>query len=74
MGLVGYPLLIVNGASEAFGNGMGIVPFLPGALFELVFRIWLIAKGFDPGGAAAAQTDNTAEPKQPPHPTPVSSS
>jgi len=74
MGLVGYPSLIVNGALEAFGNGMGIVLFLPGALFELVFPNWLIAKGFNPGGAAAAQTDNTAEPKQPPHPTPASTS
>lgn len=73
LGLIGYPLLIINGGLEAFDQSVGIVLFLPGALFELLFPIWLIAKGFNPQ-PGTTPTENVAEPKQPLHPPPASTS
>ncbi|NOU98857.1 DUF4386 domain-containing protein [Paenibacillus planticolens] len=55
LGLIGYASLLTSGLLELFGYSSGMILFLPGALFELLFPIWLIIKGFN---------TSTMEPKQ----------
>ncbi len=47
VGAVGYVALFASGWLEIFGYDTGNVLFVPGAIFELIFPIWLIAKGFN---------------------------
>lgn len=44
-GFIGYALLLAGIVAEFFRLPYGIVLSIPGGLFELVFGIWLIAKG-----------------------------
>ncbi len=66
LGAVGYAALVASGWLAIFGRESGNVLFIPGALFELIFPIWLIAKGFNAGTpvadrrAAAATSPATA--------------
>lgn len=46
LGFVGYIALAANGLLEIFGYSMGTTLFIPGAIFEAAFPIWLIVKGF----------------------------
>lgn len=46
LGLIGYILLALGACLELFGYSVGIMLSLPGGLFELVFGIWLMVKGF----------------------------
>ena len=50
LGLIGYPVLLVGTLLAIFGvtdvtQGVGMVSVVPGALFELIFPIWLLARG-----------------------------
>jgi len=47
LGFVGYIALFAYGWSEIFGQNIGLVLFIPGAIFEIVFPLWLIVKGFN---------------------------
>jgi hypothetical protein len=47
LGFVGYIALFVYGLSEIFGLNIGLVLFIPGGIFEIVFPLWLIIKGFN---------------------------
>ncbi len=60
LGLIGYAALIASGSSEIFGYSIGMVLFLPGALFEIAFPIWLIVKGFNSSAivSESAKTDS----------------
>ena len=62
LGLIGYPALLVGTVLAIFqvtdmNHGAGLIAVVPGALFELIFPIWLIARGF--GGACV--TDQPEE-------------
>jgi hypothetical protein len=46
LGLLGYALLALGACFELFGYPVGILLSLPGGLFELIFGIWLMLKGF----------------------------
>lgn len=46
LGLLGYALLALGACLELFGYRFGIVLSLPGGLFEVIFGIWLLVKGF----------------------------
>lgn len=52
LGVFGYGVFVVATVLDMFGavdvvNGAGLLLLMPGALFELVLPIWLIAKGFN---------------------------
>jgi Domain of unknown function (DUF4386) len=47
LGLIGYATLLTAALLEVFGYSTGLVLYLPGALFEIVFPVWLIVKGFN---------------------------
>lgn len=47
VGFIGYLLLAVYALLEIFGIRTGVILFIPGALFEIIFPIWLIVKGFN---------------------------
>jgi hypothetical protein len=47
LGLVGYIMLMFSGFMGLFGfQDQGMLLFIPGALFEIGFPLWLIIKGF----------------------------
>lgn len=46
LGLMGYALLALGACLELFGYKFGIILSLPGGLFEVIFGIWLLVKGF----------------------------
>lgn len=46
LGLLGYSLLALGACLELFGYRVGILLSLPGGLFELIFGVWLMLKGF----------------------------
>lgn len=46
LGLVGYLCLVVSAVMGIFGLESSFILFIPGALFELIFPVLLIAKGF----------------------------
>lgn len=47
LGFIGYIALLASGLMEISGYSIGMILFLPGALFEVIFPIWLIVKGFN---------------------------
>lgn len=47
-GLAGYSIFAAGALLELFGLPYGIALSVPGGLFELVFGVWLIIKGFKP--------------------------
>ena len=53
-GLVGAALYIVAPLGSMFGSSIGVL-MAPLAVQEVVLAIWLIAKGFNPGGSREAQ-------------------
>ena len=47
LGAVGYGALFASGWSALLGGDLGLVLYAPGAIFEVVFPLWLIIKGFN---------------------------
>lgn len=47
IGLIGYAALFASGCFGIIGFDVGMVLYIPGAIFEIIFPIWLIAKGFN---------------------------
>ncbi len=47
LGFAGYIAILAYGLLEIFGQSIGLVLFIPGAIFEIVFPLWLIIKGFN---------------------------
>lgn len=58
LGLVGYGAIAVYGFTELLGSSIGMILFVPGGIFEILFPLWLIVKGFNPSAidSASAQT------------------
>lgn len=50
LGFIGYALLLTSALLGIFGHHLGLILFLPGALFELILPVWLIVKGFNSSG------------------------
>jgi hypothetical protein len=47
-GFLGYALFLGGAIAEIFGMNIGIMPSIPGGLFELAVGCWLLIKGFAP--------------------------
>lgn len=52
LGIAGYMLLFTRSILSILGYPQGFTLFFPVALFELVFPIWIITRGFDSAGAS----------------------
>jgi hypothetical protein len=39
--------LLASGCLGVFGIDIGMILYFPGAIFEIIFPIWLIIKGFN---------------------------
>lgn len=61
LGFIGYAALLLWALLELSGYTTGFVLFAPGALFEILFPIWLIVKGFNPS-ATFFQSVRTSKP------------
>jgi len=47
LGIIGYIALFISGWLELFSpSQLSVILFIPGALFELAFPVWLFIKGF----------------------------
>ena len=53
LGFVGYIALFASGWLQIFGRENAALLFAPGALFEILFPLWLIVKGFNERAAEA---------------------
>lgn len=51
LGFIGYASLLTSSLLEIFGHNIGMMLYLPGALFEIILPIWLIVKGFNSSGS-----------------------
>lgn len=47
LGLIGYLLLLVSALLAIIGYGGADYLYIPGALFEIIFPLWLMIKGFN---------------------------
>jgi len=47
IGFIGYAALLVSGCLVILGEEIGPVLYVPGAIFEIVFPVWIIVKGFN---------------------------
>ncbi len=47
LGIVGYAALIASSCLVITGFDPGYMLFIPGGIFEILFPVWLIAKGFN---------------------------
>jgi hypothetical protein len=58
-GLVGYAIHFGGAVLEILGFNVGLIPVIPGGLWELFIGVWLIAKGFNSSAIASepAKTD-----------------
>src|SRR5690242_17295235 len=61
LGIVGYICLFVSGWLVIFGSDLGLLMFVPGAVFEVAFPRWLIIQA----------STRLLSPKHERHPTPV---
>jgi hypothetical protein len=55
-GLVGYAVHLGGAVGELLGFNLGLVPVIPGGLWELFIGVWLIAKGFNSSTVPAERT------------------
>ncbi|GIO32836.1 MULTISPECIES: DUF4386 domain-containing protein [Paenibacillus] len=46
IGFIGYAALLASGCLRILGQEIGSVLYVPGAIFEIVFPVWIIVKGF----------------------------
>ncbi len=46
VGMIGYMCLLVSSSLSIAGTDVGELLYIPGAIFEIAFPLWLIVKGF----------------------------
>jgi hypothetical protein len=47
IGIIGYAALLASACLAILGQEIGPVLYVPGAIFEIVFPVWIIVKGFN---------------------------
>jgi hypothetical protein len=55
-GLVGYAVHLGGAVGELLGFNLGLIPVIPGGLWELFIGVWLIAKGFSPSTVSSERS------------------
>jgi hypothetical protein len=60
-GLAGYAIHLVGAVLEVLGLNLGLIPVVPGGLWELFIGVWLIARGFDAPATAVAAPKPAAQ-------------
>ena len=63
-GLVGYAIHLGGAVLELLGFNLGLIPVLPGGLWELFTGVWLIARGFSAAPAPAERTTSPTTPER----------
>jgi hypothetical protein len=61
-GLAGYAIHLGGAGLELLGFNLGLVPVIPGGLWELFIGVWLIAKGFSASPVPAERTTSSTAP------------
>ncbi len=62
LGVAGYSALCVSSLMELAGlPGPGMILFIPGAVFEIAFPVWLFVKGFSSDGFIRAISQGTVD-------------
>src|SRR5688572_9276377 len=70
-GLAGYAIHLGGAVLELLGFNLGLIPVLPGGLWELFIGVWLIARGFS---APTVPLERTASPATPGRTSPAAGS
>jgi hypothetical protein len=55
-GLAGYAIHLGGAVLEVLGFNLGLIPVIPGGLWELFIGVWLIAKGFSASPVPSERT------------------
>jgi hypothetical protein len=55
-GLAGYAIHLGGAVLELLGFNLGLIPVVPGGLWELFIGVWLIARGFSPSAGLSGRT------------------
>ena len=61
-GLAGYAIHLGGAALELLGFDLWLIPVIPGGLWELFIRVWLIAKGFSAPSVPAERATSPTTP------------
>ncbi|MGH9151067.1 MAG: DUF4386 domain-containing protein [Acidimicrobiales bacterium] len=64
-GLVGYAVHLGGAVAELLGFNLGLIPVIPGGLWELFIGVWLIAKGFSSPPVPSARITSPTTPLVP---------
>jgi hypothetical protein len=70
-GLAGYAIHLGGAVLELLGFNLGLIPILPGGLWELFIGVWLIARGFN---AAPVHPERATSPTTPERAVPAAGS
>jgi hypothetical protein len=62
-GLAGYAIHLGGAVLELLGFTLGLIPVIPGGLWELFIGVWLIAKGFNASPALSEQATSPTTPR-----------
>jgi hypothetical protein len=61
-GLAGYAIHLGGAVLEVLGFNVGLIPVIPGGLWELFIGVWLIAKGFSASPVPSEQSVSSTTP------------
>lgn len=61
-GLAGYAIHLGGAVLEVLGFNLGLIPVIPGGLWELFIGVWLIAKGFNSSPVPSERTTPSTTP------------
>ena len=63
-GLAGYAIHLGGAVLELLGFNLGLIPVIPGGLWELFIGVWLIARGFSAAPVPAKQGTSPMTPER----------
>lgn len=63
-GLVGYAIIFGGMLLDVLGFNVGLIPVIPGGLWEVFIGVWLIAKGFNASPVPSVSTTSSTTPRR----------